>query len=49
MGFIKTKFLTNGNAVGNATEELFICFAGAYRFVIDPIRKTVISKTSGKW
>ena len=50
VGDIKTPFT---GAVLSAEEsekgEFLICFAGAYRFVIDPIRKTVISKTSDKW
>lgn len=29
--------------------NILICFAGAYRFIIDPINKTIISKTNGKW
>ncbi|MBQ3489246.1 MAG: hypothetical protein IJA86_01485 [Clostridia bacterium] len=29
--------------------NLLVCFSGGYRFIIDPIHQTVISKTSGKW
>lgn len=50
VGNIKTPFTGAVlSAEGSETEAYLICFAGAYRFVIDPVRKTVISKTSGKW
>lgn len=50
VGDIKTPFTGAAlSAEESETGEFLICFAGAYRFVIDPIRKTVISKTSGKW
>ena len=29
--------------------NLLVCFAGAYRFIIDPINKIIISQTNGKW
>lgn len=29
--------------------NILICFAGAYRYIIDPKNKTIISKTNGKW
>ncbi|MBR6744493.1 MAG: hypothetical protein IKM00_04685 [Clostridia bacterium] len=53
VGDIKTPFtgvsLTAGENNSECSADLLICFAGDYRFVIDPIEKSVISKISGKW
>ena len=49
VGDIKTPFTGAVLTADESNQDLLTCFAGAYRFVIDPITKTVISKTSGKW
>ena len=54
VGDIKTPFTgatltANDDSDDNKQKDLLICFAGDFRFVIDPVNNTVVSKTSGKW
>ncbi len=37
------------NAEISYSENLLVCFAGGFRFIIDPVHQTVVSKTNGKW
>ena len=39
----------NDDSDDNKQKDLLICFAGDFRFIIDPVNNTVVSKTSGKW
>ncbi|MBE6664826.1 MAG: hypothetical protein E7603_01215 [Ruminococcaceae bacterium] len=36
-------------AENSHSKNLLICVAGGYRFIIDPVKKTILSKTNGKW
>lgn len=45
----KSFFENSSTASTGTSTDFLICFAGAYRFIIDPVNKTILSKTSGKW
>ena len=57
MAFNGCSVISNKNLVAEGelhaekthSENLLICVAGGYRFIIDPSDKTILSKTNGKW